>query len=278
MTINCKGKLIDFHRPKIMGIVNLTTDSFYSGSRFADSGEAILLETVAKMLADGADFIDIGAYSTRPGADDVPLEVEKQRVVAAVATLCSEFPDLLISVDTFRAAVADAALAEGAALINDVTAGLGDNDMFHVVANQQVPYIMMHMRGTPKTMTQLNQYNDLTGEILLYFSERIAAARALGINDLILDPGFGFAKNIEQNFALLRHFADFKIAGLPLLAGISRKSMIYKTLETTAEHALNGTTFLHAFALQGGANILRVHDVKEAVEAVRLFEKFSAAH
>jgi dihydropteroate synthase len=157
-----------------------------------------------------------------------------------------------------------------------VTAGLGDNDMLHVVANQQVPYIMMHMRGTPKTMTQLNQYDDLTGEILLYFSERIAAARALGINDLILDPGFGFAKNIEQNFALLRHFADFKIAGLPLLAGISRKSMIYKTLETTAEHALNGTTFLHAFALQGGANILRVHDVKEAVEAVRLFEKIQA--
>lgn len=276
MTINCKGKLIDFHRPKIMGIVNLTTDSFYSGSRFADSGEAILIETVGKMLADGADFIDIGAYSTRPGADDVPLEVEKQRVVAAVAILCSEFPDLLISVDTFRAAVAYAAIAEGAALINDVTAGLGDDDMLHVVANQQVPYIMMHMRGTPKTMTKLNQYDDLTGEILLYFSERIAAARALGINDLILDPGFGFAKNIEQNFALLRHFADFKIAGLPLLAGISRKSMIYKTLETTAEHALNGTTFLHAFALQGGANILRVHDVKKAVEAVRLFEKIQA--
>lgn len=273
MTINCKGKLIDFQRPKIMGIVNLTTDSFYSGSRFADSGEGILLETVGKMLADGADFIDIGAYSTRPGADDVPVELEMQRVVAAVSVLCREFPEVLISVDTFRAAVADAAISEGAALINDVTAGLGDSAMFDVIAKQQVPYVMMHMRGTPKTMTQLNQYDDLISEVLTYFSERIAAARALGINDLILDPGFGFAKNVDQNFMMLQQFADFKIAGLPLLAGISRKSMIYKTLGTTADQALNGTTFLHAFALQGGANILRVHDVKEAVEAVSLFEK-----
>ncbi|MFY7666753.1 dihydropteroate synthase [Flavobacterium sp.] len=273
MTINCKGKLIDFQRPKIMGIVNLTTDSFYSGSRFADSGEGILLETVGKMLADGADFIDIGAYSTRPGADDVPVELEMQRVVSAVSHLCREFPEVLISVDTFRAAVADAAILEGAALINDVTAGLGDSAMFDVIAKHQVPYVMMHMRGTPKTMTQLNQYDDLIGEVLTYFSERIAAARALGINDLILDPGFGFAKNVDQNFMMLQRFADFKIAGLPLLAGISRKSMIYKTLGTTADQALNGTTFLHAFALQGGANILRVHDVKEAVEAVSLFEK-----
>ncbi len=273
MTINCKGKLIDFQRPKIMGIVNLTTDSFYSGSRFADSGEGILLETVGKMLADGADFIDIGAYSTRPGADDVPVEVEMQRVVDAVAILCREFPEILISVDTFRAAVADSAISEGAALINDVTAGLGDSEMLAVIAKHQVPYVMMHMRGTPKTMTQLNQYDDLVGEVLTYFSERIAAARALGINDLILDPGFGFAKNVDQNFMMLQRFADFKIAGLPLLAGISRKSMIYKTLGTTADQALNGTTFLHGFALQGGANILRVHDVKEAAEAVRLFER-----
>ena len=273
MTINCKGKLIDFQRPKIMGIVNLTTDSFYSGSRFADSGEGILLETVGKMLVDGADFIDIGAYSTRPGADDVPVELEMQRVVAAVSVLCREFPEVLISVDTFRAAVADAAISDGAALINDVTAGLGDSEMLAVIAKHQVPYVMMHMRGTPKTMTQLNQYDDLVGEVLTYFSERIAAARALGINDLILDPGFGFAKNVDQNFTMLQRFADFKIAGLPLLAGISRKSMIYKTLGTTADQALNGTTFLHAFALQGGANILRVHDVKEAVEAVSLFEK-----
>ncbi|OYQ44421.1 dihydropteroate synthase [Flavobacterium aurantiibacter] len=276
MTINCKGKLIDFQRPKIMGIVNLTTDSFYSGSRFADSGEGILLETVGKMLVDGADFIDIGAYSTRPGADDVPVELEMQRVVAAVSVLCREFPEVLISVDTFRAAVADAAISEGAALINDVTAGLGDSEMLAVIAKHQVPYVMMHMRGTPKTMTQLNQYDDLVGEVLMYFSERIAAARALGINDLILDPGFGFAKNVDQNFTMLQRFADFKIAGVPLLAGISRKSMIYKTLGTTADQALNGTTFLHAFALQGGANILRVHDVKEAVEAVSLFEKLQS--
>lgn len=276
MTINCKGKLIDFQRPKIMGIVNLTTDSFYSGSRFADSGEGILLETVGKMLVDGADFIDIGAYSTRPGADDVPVELEMQRVVAAVSVLCREFPEVLISVDTFRAAVADAAISDGAALINDVTAGLGDSEMLAVIAKHQVPYVMMHMRGTPKTMTQLNQYDDLVGEVLMYFSERIAAARALGINDLILDPGFGFAKNVDQNFTMLQRFADFKIAGVPLLAGISRKSMIYKTLGTTADQALNGTTFLHAFALQGGANILRVHDVKEAVEAVSLFEKLQS--
>ena len=267
-TINCKGTLINLSTPKVMGIVNVTPDSFFDGGKLTNA-DAVVFQ-VEKMLQEGATFIDLGGYSSKPGAEFVSEAEELNRVIPVVKLLVEKFPDILLSIDTFRSEVAKQAIENGAALINDISAGLLDENMLETVAKLQVPYIMMHMKGTPKTMQSLANYEDLLKEMNFYFSERIAKARRFGLNDIIIDPGFGFAKTLEQNYELLHNLELLQFHDLPILAGISRKSMIYKALETAPEAALNGTTFLHAFCLQKGAKILRVHDVKEAVECVKL--------
>ena len=270
-TINCKGTLINLSTPKVMGIVNVTPDSFFDGGKLTDA-DAVVFQ-VEKMLQEGATFIDLGGYSSKPGAEFVSEAEELNRVIPVVKLLVEKFPDILLSIDTFRSEVAKQAIENGAALINDISAGLLDENMLETVAKLQVPYIMMHMKGTPKTMQSLANYDDLLKEMNFYFSERIAKARRFGLNDIIIDPGFGFAKTLEQNYELLQNLELLQFHDLPILAGISRKSMIYKALETAPEEALNGTTFLHAFCLQKGATILRVHDVKEAVECVKLMSQ-----
>lgn len=273
MTLNCKGSLIDLQQPKVMGVLNLTPDSFYDGGKY--KGQKSILTQVEQMLAEGATFIDVGAYSSRPGADHITVEEELKRITPVVSLLVDHFPDIILSIDTFRSRVAEKCIEYGAAIINDISAGVLDPQMMGTVAKMKVPYIMMHMQGTPQTMKDLNTYTELVEDICFYFSEKIAAARELGIHDIVIDPGFGFAKNIAQNYELLQKFSLFKTFEVPLLAGLSRKSMIYKVLEKTPDEALNGTTALHMVALEKGANILRVHDVKEAVECVALFEKLS---
>jgi len=273
MTINCKGNLIDLSIPKVMGILNLTPDSFYDGGKYRDTN-AILLQT-EKMVLEGATFIDLGAYSSRPSADQVSEEEELKRIVPIVDLLLNKFPEIILSIDTFRSNVARTCLEHGAALINDITAGSMDNQMMPAVAMHQVPYVMMHMKGTPKTMQQRTDYKNLVGDILYYFSEKVAMARSLGINDILVDPGFGFAKDIDQNYELLQHLDHFKTFGLPVLVGLSRKSMIYKKLNVDTAFALNGTTALNMYALNKGANILRVHDVKEAMECVALLQELT---
>ncbi|MBC2839796.1 dihydropteroate synthase [Robiginitalea sp. SC105] len=272
MTICCHGELIDLSTPRVMGILNTTPDSFYDGGRFTDARTALL--RAEQLLADGADFLDVGGYSSRPGADEVSEAEELGRVVPLVERLVREFPEAVISVDTFRSRVAREALAAGAAMVNDITAGEADAGMLPLVAENQVPIILMHMRGTPASMSQLTTYDHLLTDILQYLSGRLAAARDLGIQDVLADPGFGFAKTREQNFELLRSLEGFRILDVPVLVGLSRKSMIWKTLGTSPEDALNGTTALHMLALSGGASILRVHDVREAVECIRLWEAF----
>lgn len=271
MTINCKGQLIDLSTPKVMGILNVTPDSFYDGGK--NDSEQIIIDKVQKMLNDGATFIDIGAYSSKPNAEFVSEEEELDRILPIVRLLVNVFPTIIISIDTFRSKVAKASIQSGASIINDISAGNLDKDMLQTVADLKVPYIMMHMKGDPKTMQSLTDYNDIIKEMLFYFSERINKARSLGISDIIVDPGFGFAKTTEQNFEVMNQLELFQMLELPLLSGISRKSMIYKTLGNTPQEALNGTTVLNTVSLIKGANILRVHDVKEAVEAVKLFEK-----
>lgn len=273
MTINCNGKLIDLSTPKVMGILNITPDSFYNGGMYKDQSN--IVNQVQKMLDEGATFIDVGAYSSKPNANEVSLDEELSRILPIITLLIKQFPDIIISVDTFRAEVAKQCIAKGTALVNDISAGHLDENMLETVAKLNVPYIMMHMRGNPKTMQQQTNYDNILKEVLFYFSERITTARALGIKDIIIDPGFGFAKTLEQNFELLNVLEGFKITNLPLLAGLSRKSMIYKTLETSSAEALNGTTALNMIALQKGASILRVHDVKEAVECVTLFNQLN---
>ena len=273
MTINCKGQLIDLAHPKVMGILNVTPNSFFDGGKYNDENE--ILSQVKKMLNEGATFIDIGAYSSKPNAEFVTEEEEIARIVPVIQLILKQYPETLLSIDTFRAGVAKASLENGAALINDIAAGNLDEKMFEVVAEYNVPYIMMQMRGTPKTMQTMTSYDDIVKEMLFYFSEKIAKARSFGINDLIIDPGFGFAKTLEQNYEVMKKMELFQMLDLPLLVGISRKSMIYKVLETTANEALNGTTFLNTIGLTKGANILRVHDVKEAVECVKLYEKLN---
>ena len=272
-SINCKGELITFDQPKIMGVINITPDSFYKKSRHTQLTD--IYKQVEKMIIEGVDFIDIGGYSSRPGADNIPLQEELDRVVPIIEKIAKNFPKARISVDTFRSEVAEQAIEQGAALINDISAGHLDSEMMNIVRKYQVPYVMMHMKGTPQTMKSLNQYNDLITDIKHYFSERIYQANQLGINDLIIDPGFGFAKNIDQNFKLLNRLSDFEDLGYPLLIGLSRKSMIYKTLKITADQALNGTTALNMLALEKGASILRVHDVKQAVECCQLFNRIN---
>ena len=273
MTINCKGQLIDLTTPKVMGILNLTPDSFYDGGRYKD--EHTVLKHVEKMLIEGATFIDIGAYSSRPNAEHISETEELQRILPIINLILKEFPNVLLSIDTFRSNIAKQCIEAGACMINDISSGKLDEQMLQTVADLHVPYIMMHMKGTPQNMQQLSQYENLIKEILFYFSERIAATRALGIADIIIDPGFGFAKTIAQNYELLSNFEQLKMLELPLLAGVSRKSMIYKTLENSSENALNGTTVLNTIALQKGASILRVHDVKEAVECVKLMQQLN---
>lgn len=273
MTINCKGNLIDLSQPKVMGILNITPDSFYAESR--TSSDADILTKTEKMLTEGATFIDIGGYSSRPEANEVSVEEELKRVIPTLELVLKNFPETLISVDTFRAKVAEESIKAGAAIINDISAGNLDAEMMKAVAKHQVPYIMMHMRGTPKTMQKLTDYKDLTQEVLFYFSEKIRQARDFGINDLIVDPGFGFAKTTKQNFELFSNLELFQNLDLPVLVGISRKSMIYKSLDISAENSLNGTSMLNTIALTKNASILRVHDVNEAVECVKLFAHLS---
>lgn len=271
MTINCKGQLIDLSTPKIMGILNVTPNSFYDGGKFTLSENG--LSQVGKMLDEGATFIDIGAYSSKPNSEFVSEEEERNRILPVVQGILNQFPDALLSIDTFRSGIAAVCIENGAAIINDISAGNLDEKMMEVVAKHNVPYIMMHLRGTPQTMQSQTNYENIIKEMLFYFSEKVNKARSLGINDLIIDPGFGFAKTLEQNYEVLQNFERFKMLELPLLAGISRKSMVYKPLGLTANEALNGTTVLNTIAVSKGANILRVHDVKEAVECVTLFER-----
>ena len=251
-----------------MGILNITPDSFYDGG--AHKNETDVLKHVEQMLNQGATFIDVGAYSSRPKADHVAEADELKRILPIVELVLKAFPETLLSIDTFRSNVAKQCIEAGACMVNDISAGKLDENMLQTIANLHVPYIMMHMKGNPQTMQQQTDYDNLLKDIIFYFSERIAAAKALGIVDVIIDPGFGFAKNIKQNFELLNSLELFKMIEKPLLVGVSRKSMIYKTLETSANEALNGTSVLNTVALQKGASILRVHDVKEAMECITL--------
>jgi dihydropteroate synthase len=267
--INAGGKLMDLEVPKVMGIINITPDSFYRGSRYKNDKEILIASQ--SMLMDGADILDVGGYSTRPGAPEISVEEECRRVLGAIKIISSEFPEAIISVDTFRASVAKSAVEEcGAHIINDISGGDADPEMFDVVRHLNVPYILMHMQGNPQTMQANPVYNDVVSDILKWFGERIFRLRSAGVKDIIIDPGFGFGKTTDHNYDMLNRLSDFSIAGLPLLVGLSRKSMIWKTLDITADEALSGTTSLNTIALLKGADILRVHDVKEAVQAVKL--------
>lgn len=270
-TLNVNGKLVNLNTPVVMGILNITPDSFFTGSRVTTETE--ILRKAEKMLLEGATFLDVGGYSSRPGAVDISMEEENSRVLTAIKSIVQKFPEAFISVDTFRAEVARNAVGEGACIINDISAGSLDAGMFETVAALKVPYIAMHMRGNPQTMNGLTHYQNLIGEIVDYFIAKTNQLKSLGVNDIIIDPGFGFAKTIDQNFELLAHLDYFKNLNRPVLAGLSRKSMIWKTLGTTPEEALSGTTALNMTALLKGADILRVHDVKEAVQVVKLFSR-----
>jgi dihydropteroate synthase len=273
--LNCGKKILDLSKPAVMAIMNITPDSFYSGSRYSSTQQAI--DSVSIMIADGADIIDVGGMSSRPGAAEISENEEADRVIQVIEAIHRHFPDILISVDTYRAAIAKKAINAGASIVNDITAGNADPAMIDTVASLHIPYIMMHMRGTPRTMLLRTQYQDIVTEVLKYFSERIKIAMKAGIRDIIIDPGFGFAKSQDGNYKLLQHLSSFKIFDLPVLAGLSRKSMIYQPLKTDAEHAVNGTTALNMAALERGASILRVHDVREAVQTVRLYQLLNVA-
>ena len=273
--INVNGKLMDLSQPQVMGILNVTPDSFYAGSRGV--AERDIIERLRQMTDEGASIIDIGAYSSRPDADDVSTEEEMARLRHALNLVRQHQPDAVVSVDTFRADVARMCVEEyGVAMVNDISAGEMDDEMFPTIARLGVPYIAMHMKGTPQTMQINPQYEHFLKEIFYFFSVKVQKLRDLGVKDIIIDPGFGFGKTMEHNYQLMNHLEEFKLFGLPLLVGISRKSMIYKLLGTTPEEALNGTTVLNTIALQKGAHILRVHDVKAAVEAVKIVEKMKA--
>ena len=270
-TINANGRLIDLSAPKIMGILNITPDSFYAESR-TDS-EAEIAARATQMLAEGADMIDVGAYSSRPGADDVSADEEMLRLRKGLGILRKEHPEAVISVDTFRADVARMCVEEyGVQIINDISGGMMDDAMFKTVAQLGVPYILMHMKGTPQTMQDEPKYENVVREVMLYFADKVQQLRDWGVKDIILDPGFGFAKTLEHNYRLMQHLEDFQLLELPLLVGISRKSMIYRLLGTTPQESLNGTTVLHTIALEKGANILRVHDVKACAETRKIIE------
>ena len=272
-TINANGQLIDLGTPQVMGILNVTPDSFYSGSR--KQTETEIAERVEQIFAEGGQMIDIGAYSSRPNADDVSTKEEMERLRRGLRILREKAPDAIVSVDTFRADVAKMCVEEyGVQIVNDISGGELDKEMFPTVARLGVPYVLMHMKGTPQTMQEAPHYDDLMKEVLLYFAEKVQQLRDLGQKDIILDPGFGFGKTLEHNYELLSHLEALQIFELPILVGVSRKSMIYKLLGTTAQEALNGTTVLNTICLMKGcANILRVHDVKECVEAVNIYQQ-----
>ena len=267
-TLNAAGRLLDLSTPLVMGIVNLTPDSFYAGSRNQPLHQA--LDKTGQMLEEGASIIDIGAYSSRPRAENIPEKEEVERLLPVLKAIAKEFPEAVISIDTFRSGVAKAAISEGAHIINDISAGELDSEMFQTIAKLNVPYILMHMKGTPQNMQEKAEYEDVFEEVSRYFVNKVSTLQELGVKDLVIDPGFGFAKKPKHSFELLSKLEQFQFLGLPILAGVSRKSMIYKTLGITAEEALNGTAVLNTVALMKGASILRVHDVKEAVEAVKL--------
>lgn len=271
VTLNLKGELLDLSRPCVMGILNLTPDSFYGNSRISSVDAA--LQRVETCLNEGAAFIDIGAYSSRPGADDVSTDEEIRRIVPVITAISQRFPEAKLSIDTFRARVARESIEAGAHLINDISGGTLDEDLFETVAALKVPYILMHMKGNPQTMQHNPVYQNIGHEVVAYFAEKINKLRLLGVKDIILDPGFGFAKTIPHNYQLLNQLENLAVAGLPVLVGFSRKSMLYKYLGITPETALNGTTVLNTLALQKGASILRVHDVKAAAECIALVEK-----
>lgn len=271
MSLLCNGKLLDLTRPLVMGILNVTPDSFFDGGKY-DGEHAVLLQA-EKMLQEGASILDIGGASSRPGAVEVPELEEMERVVPVITAILEKFPEAIISIDTWRASVASAAIKAGASIVNDISAGSLDPKMFQTVADLGVPYILMHMQGTPGTMQHSPHYEDIVTEVLDFFIRKVAALRALGVKDIVLDPGFGFGKTVEHNYTLLKRMETFhNVLDLPILAGISRKSMVCKPLGIPPAEALNGTTALHMVALQHGANILRVHDVREAREVIRLWE------
>lgn len=271
-TINIKGQLLSLDEPQVMGILNVTPDSFYAGSR--KQTEAAIIDRIETILREGASIIDVGGYSSRPDAAEVSETEEMQRLEMALQPLLQHYPDVVVSVDTFRSSIARQCVEKyGVAMINDISGGELDERMFDTVAQLRVPYIMMHMRGTPQNRQQQTDYEDVTADVLKSFSQKLERLFRLGVNDVILDPGFGFSKTLTQNYELMQHLGDFRIFDLPLLVGVSRKSMIYKLLETTPEESLNGTTVLHTYALLQGADILRVHDVRAAKEAIRIVQQ-----
>jgi dihydropteroate synthase len=269
-TINCRGKLIDLSTPKVMGVINITPDSFYDGGQTNTIEKAVA--QAEKHLSEGATFLDIGGYSSRPDAPHISEEEELNRVLPVIREISTSFPDSILSVDTFRSRIAEKAVEQGAAIINDISAGDIDPEMLAVIAALQVPYIAMHMKGTPQTMQNNPNYGNVIEEIIYYFSKKIDDINCKGINDVILDVGFGFGKSIEDNYQLLNQLSAFKLFKIPILTGVSRKSMLYKPLEITPEKALNATSIAHTIALQKGSNILRVHDVKAAIECIRIVE------
>ena len=273
MTIKIKGELINFSVPKIMGILNVTPDSFYDGGKY--NSEKKILDQVEKMISSGADIIDVGGYSSRPGAKEISIENELSRVIPIIQLISKRFPNIIISIDTFRSKVANQAVNYGAHMINDISGGNLDSNMFKTVSKLDVPYILMHMRGSPKNMMNNTNYDDILNEIKNYFSERISKAKLDGVNNIIIDPGFGFSKTKEQNYKLMNRLEFLKEFKTPIVVGISRKSMIYKTLDTTPDKALNGSTILHTISLLKGANILRTHDVLEAVECVKIIRQLN---
>ena len=274
-TINCRGQLIDISTPAVMGIINITPDSFFIGSRF--NSEAAILERVGQIVDEGGSMVDVGAYSSRQGAENVSADIELARLLPALKVIRDRYPNLIVSVDTFRAEVAERVVTEGFAdIINDISGGEMDGAMFDTVARLKVPYILMHMQGTPDTMQLNPTYRDVVADVSLWLSERVDKLRSMGVNDIIIDPGFGFGKTVEHNYSMLNRLDEFRLFQLPLLVGFSRKSMIYKVLDGDPEGSLNGTTALNTVALLKGANILRVHDVKEAVECVKLVSELKS--
>lgn len=274
-TLNIKGQLLTFNEPKIMAILNVTPDSFFDGGKFQREKE--ILQRAEQVCKEGAVFIDVGGYSSRPGAEDIPIEEELRRVVPAIGSIAKNFPGLFISVDTFRTDVVKAAVDNGAAIVNDISGSALDPKMPEVIAMLKVPYILMHMKGSPQTMTKFSQYENITREVLEFFYTKVHQLTMLGIKDVIIDPGFGFAKTREQNFELLFHLEKFGMVDRLMVAGLSRKSMIWKTLQIKPEEALNGTTVLNTIALMKGIDILRVHDVAEAAQAIKLFMSLQSA-
>lgn len=271
LTLNCRGRLLSLQSPQVMGILNVTPNSFFDGGRY--TRQDALLRQAEQMLKEGAAILDIGGMSSRPGAEIISVEEELQRVLPAIKALHEAFPEAILSIDTIRGRVAEEAVWAGAAIVNDISAGAFDESMYPTVARLQVPYILMHMKGSPKTMQDNPDYEDVVQTVLDFFIAEAGKLRALDVHDIVLDPGFGFGKTVEHNYQLLKQMHLFKILGLPLLAGLSRKSMINKVLKTKPEHALNGTTALNMVALQQGAKILRVHDVRPAKEAIQLWQQ-----